>query len=98
MPAPAARLTDHDLADMAEQLRREYAGAIPPERVLEVVLESAQAMRRWALSGGQLSELLQQAVRRTLVHEIASAGLDLELAPEDLTGLPAAGLAVVKAA
>lgn len=98
MPAPAARLTDHDLADLAEQLRREYAGAVPPERVLEVVLESAQALRRWALSGVLLSELLQQAVRRALVHEIACSSLELELAAESLVKMPDPSLAVVAAA
>lgn len=103
VPAPVARLTDHDLVDLAEQLRREYAGAVAPERVLELVLESAQALRRWALSGVLLSELLQQAVRRALVHEIASSGiagsvLELESTPGDLVVRPVPGAAVAAAA
>lgn len=76
--APAAQLTDHALLDLADQLQHQYVGAVPAARVLDAVIESSHSLRRSALTGVVLTELLEQSVRRTLTHEIAMAGLESE--------------------
>lgn len=78
MRASVAYLPDHYLIEVADRLRREYVGAVSPDRVLEVVMDAGRSLRDSTLSRTVLADLLDQAARRALVHEIASATLDLE--------------------
>lgn len=86
MRASVAYLPDHYLVEVADRLHREYVGAMSPDRVLDVVLHAGRSLRDSALSRAVLTDLLEQAARRALVHEIASASLDRE--PEHPTKPP----------
>jgi hypothetical protein len=76
--ASVTHLPDYHLVELADRLRREYVGAVASHRVLEVVMEASRGLRSSALSRAMLVDLLEQAARRALVHEIARATLDLE--------------------
>lgn len=65
-----------ELSRLTDVLLREYAGAVPPTRIVTMVAQATDLMRRRNIRGRTLVAMAEQAARRALTDEIARAGSD----------------------